>query len=237
MPHFRHRSTLPLIIISLFLVIGALLFAYRTLPKRTTLPTGSNLSVIGVKLDQYRASVDWHKLQAAGVSFVYLRATQGKSYFDDDYERYRSQIQGTNLAFGSVLYFSDESSVRAQYKYFNKKTANNTGSLPILLEAAPGSDSNKLAFWNHMGQLAKLFLKDGKSVMVQGDIKYKKYFPAATKFMSTASQAPDKLQYSFWRYTNKGHIKNVKAMEYDVEMYAYNGTMGQYKQLYGDLTQ
>ena len=139
MPHFRHRSTLPLIIISLFLVIGALLFAYRTLPKRTTLPTGSNLSVIGVKLDQYRASVDLHKLQAAGVSFVYLRATQGKSYFDDDYERYRSQIQGTNLAFGSVLYFSDESSVRAQYKYFNKKTANNTGSLPILLEAAPGS--------------------------------------------------------------------------------------------------
>lgn len=53
MPHFRHRSTLPLIIVSLFFVIGALLFAYRTLPKRTTLPTGSNLSVIGVKLDQY----------------------------------------------------------------------------------------------------------------------------------------------------------------------------------------
>ena len=90
-------------------------FAYRSLPKRTTLPTGSNLSVVGVKLDQYRDSVDLHKLQAAGISFVYLRATQGKSYFDDEYDRYRSQIQGTNLAFGSVLYFSDESTVKAQY--------------------------------------------------------------------------------------------------------------------------
>lgn len=116
MPHFRHRSTLPLIIISLICVICALFFAYRSLPKRTTLPTGSNLSVVGVKLDQYRDSVDLHKLQAAGISFVYLRATQGKSYFDDEYDRYRSQIQGTNLAFGSVLYFSDESTVKAQYR-------------------------------------------------------------------------------------------------------------------------
>ena len=156
-PHFRHRSTLPLIIISLICVICALFFAYRSLPKRTTLPTGSNLSVVGVKLDQYRDSVDLHKLQAAGISFVYLRATQGKSYFDDEYDRYRSQIQGTNLAFGSVLYFSDESTVKAQYRYFNKKTNSNTGSLPILLEAAPGSNSNKLSFWKHMGQLATLF--------------------------------------------------------------------------------
>nr|WP_208282126.1 GH25 family lysozyme [Lactobacillus jensenii] len=236
-PHFRHRSTLPLIIISLICVICALFFAYRSLPKRTTLPTGSNLSVVGVKLDQYRDSVDLHKLQAAGISFVYLRATQGKSYFDDEYDRYRSQIQGTNLAFGSVLYFSDESTVKAQYRYFNKKTNSNTGSLPILLEAAPGSNSNKLSFWKHMGQLATLFLKDGKSVMVQGSIKYKKYFPISTKFMSTDNRAPNKLQYAFWRYTNKGHVKNVEAMEYDVEMYACNGTMGQYKQLYGDLTQ
>lgn len=86
------------------------------------------------------------------------------------------------------------------------------------------------------GAISHFILKDGKSVMVQGSIKYKNtsQFPLnlCLQIIST-----NKLQYAFWRYTNKGHVKNVEAMEYDVEMYAYNGTMGQYKQLYGDLTQ
>ncbi|MFR4790068.1 MAG: lysozyme, partial [Lactobacillus acidophilus] len=51
------------------------------------------------------------------------------------------------------------------------------------------------------------------------------------------AKTPNKLKYSFWRYTTNGRVKNLAGLEKGVTMYSYNGTVGQYKQKYGQLTQ
>lgn len=118
MKRFQHKYTLPAILTLLILVIAFLLIGFFNFKRQTTLPPDANSSAIGIELNQDIDYVDLHKLQSNGVSFIYLKATQGRSYFDENYLSYRDQILGTNLAFGSEISYSNESTPMQHYRYF-----------------------------------------------------------------------------------------------------------------------
>ena len=85
MKRYHHKYTLPAILTLLILAIAFLLIGFFNLKKQTTLPPSSNSSAIGIQLNQDVDYVDLRKLQSNGISFVYLKATQGRSYFDENY--------------------------------------------------------------------------------------------------------------------------------------------------------
>lgn len=235
MKRFQHKYTLPAILTLLVLAIAFLLIGFFNFRRQTTLPADANSSAIGIELNQDVDYVDLHKLQANGVSFVYLKATQGRSYFDENYLSYRDQILGTKLAFGSEIYYSNESTPLEHYRYFSQQVGSNTGSLPILI--VPAVTSRSARYLRSMGRFATLLQASGKCVMVKVDHKYQHYFNPQTMFMSSGNKAPNTLRYSFWCYTTNGRVKNVNGLDRGVTMYAYNGTVSQYKQKYGQLTQ
>ena len=235
MKRFHHKFTLPAILILLIVAIGLLIVGITNMHKQTTLPPNGNSSAIGVELNQNYGYVDLHELQSNGISFVYLRSTQGRSYFDDDYLLYRDQVLGTKLAFGTVIAYSNESTPTQHYQYFLKKVGTDTGSLPIWIE--PAIDNYDIAYIKQMAQFTSMLLRLNKRVIVDVAVKYKKYFPYDVQFITGGRKAPDKMQYAFWRYTNNGRVKSVKNLEDGVVMLTYNGTVTQYKEKYGQLTQ
>ena len=235
MKRFHHKFTLPAILILLVVAIALLLAGIANMRNQTTLPPNGNASAIGVELNQDYGYVDLHELQANGISFVYLRSTQGRSYFDDDYLIYRDQVLGTKLAFGTVIAYSNESTPMQHYQYFLKKVGTDTGSLPIWIK--PAIDNYDIAYIKQMAQFTGMLLRLNKRVIVDVAVKYKKYFPHDVQFITGSRKAPDKMQYSFWRYTNNGRVKSVKNLEDGVVMLTYNGTVTQYKEKYGQLTQ
>lgn len=207
---------------------------YYNFQRQTTLPQGSSPSAIGVELNQSLDYVDLHKLEDNGVSFVYLKATQGRSYFDDDFLSYRDQILGTRLAYGCIVTYSGESSALEHYRYFNREVGQKTGTLPILIEPASSKLTKK--YLRSMSKFVQLLKSENKQVMVEVNYHYAKFFPASTLFLSTGKTAPDNLKYSFWKYTTNGHVKDVDGLK-NVTMFTYNGTAQQYKGKYGELTQ
>lgn len=235
MKRFHHKFTLPAILILLIVAIVLLLTGIANMRNQTTLPPNGNASAIGVELNQDYGYIDLQELQANGISFVYLRSTQGRSYFDDDYLLYRDQVLGTKLAFGTVIAYSNESTPMQHYQYFLKKVGTDTGSLPIWIE--PAIDNYDIAYIKQMAQFTSMLLRLNKRVIVDVAVKYKKYFPYDVQFITGGRKAPDKMQYAFWRYTNNGRVKSVKNLEDGVVMLTYNGTVTQYKEKYGQLTQ
>lgn len=233
--HYRHKITFPLLISLLIIVIIGIIFALINKQKQTTLPHTDNLSVIGVELDQTKDYVDLHQLESHDVSFVYLRSTQGKSYFDDNYNLYRDQLQGTNLAFGTIVAFSSESSVAAQWQYYQAKVGSDSGSLPVLV--VPASNVTNEHYWRNMARFANLILTSGKNVMVEAGNNDRHWFSNDTKFLATADQRVSKNRYAFIRYTQNGRVNGVNQLGNGVTMFAYNGSVAQYKQRYGQLTQ
>ncbi|TSO26654.1 GH25 family lysozyme [Lactobacillus sp. LL6] len=235
MKKFQHKYTLPAILTLLVLAISGILIGFFNFQRQTTLPPDSNPSAIGVELNQSLGYVDLHKLQDNGVSFVYLKATQGRSYFDDDFLSYRDQILGTKLAYGCIINYSNESTANQHYRYFNNKVGKNTGTLPVLLE--PTSSKMTQKYLHSMSKFVKLLQLEGKQVMVEVAHKYYKIFPTKTLFMATSDKSPNKLKYSFWKYTSDGRVKDVDGLENGATMFTYNGTVQQYRQRYGQLTQ
>lgn len=235
MGKFKHKLTLPAIIFSLLLVIFLLYFGLTNFHRQTSLPPDSNQAAIGVELNQDLDNIDLHRLQAVGISFVYFRSTQGRSYFDDNYLIYRDQVQGTQLAYGSAIFVSNQSTASQQYRYFRRKVGLKTGSLPILLQ--PAVNSRSLRFIRIMARLTRLLRDQHKRVMVEISNQYRQYFPLGTLFMADGGQQPNKMQYAFWCYNSNGRVKNVPGLEKNVRMFAYNGTVAQYKNKYGQLTQ
>lgn len=235
MKRFHHKYTLPAILILLITALCLLVTGINNMRNQTTLPPNANTNAIGVVLNQDYGYIDLHELQGHSISFVYLKSTQGRSYFDDDYLSYRDQILGTKLAFGTIISYSNESTPQQHYRYFMKKVGLNTGSLPIWIK--PAVDNRDLRYIKQIAQFTQLLQQQGKRVMVDLDVKYQKYFPANVQFITGGNKAPNKLQYSFWHYTNNGRVKSVKGLESGVTMLAYNGSISQYKQKYGQLIQ
>lgn len=235
MKRFHHRYTLPLILLLLVLAIMALSLGLINFKRDTTLPSNTNAATIGIELNQNYSIVDLHQLEDHGISFVYFRSTQGKTYFDNDFLTYRDQVLGTNLAYGVAQYYSDESTAEEQYQYFVKKVGMQTGSLPILIK--PAVSQRSLKYLQSMAHFVSLLQSQGKLAMVAVNNQYRQYFPKGTLFMATGKKVPNQLQYSFWRYTTDGRVKNVSGLEKGVTMYSYNGTVSQYKHKYGQLTQ
>lgn len=208
---------------------------YCNFQRQTTLPQGSSPSAVGVELNQSLDHVDLHKLEDNGVSFVYLRATQGRSYFDDDFLSYRDQILGTKLAYGCIVTYSNESSAIEHYRYFNREVGQKTGTLPILIEPASSNLTKK--YLRSMSKFVQLLKSENKQVMVEANHRYAKFFPVNTLFLATGKSDPNNLKYSFWKYTTDGHVKDVDGLKDNVTMFTYNGTAQQYKGKYGELTQ
>ena len=235
MKRFHHKVTLPAILVLLILAVAFWVIGFINFRKQTTQPANSNPSAIGVELDQDVDYVDLHKLQTNGISFVYLRSTQGRSYFDENYLSYRDQILGTQLAFGTEMYYSNESTALQQYNFFMKKVEHNTGSLPIMV--IPAVENRDKKFLQSMAHFTKMLENNGKKVLIAVDEKYHNFFPKGTQFVAESKKRPSKIKYSFWRYTTNGRVNDVDGLEKGVTMYAYNGTVAQYKQKYGQLTQ
>ena len=94
----------------------------------------AGFNVRGVAVSQNDGYLDFAALQNDGLKFVYLHATQGASYSDDDLATNFQRILGTSLGVGVVHVLSCSTSADAQAAYFEKTVGSNIGNLPIAIQ-------------------------------------------------------------------------------------------------------
>lgn len=190
------------------------LFSFYQQSKKTSL-SASKYSALGIELRQDLGHIDLNEVENAGIKFVYLRSTQGRSYLDDDFAFYQSRVLGTKLLYGIELYYSDESAVSEQLAFFKKQVGNLTGQLPILVvPTSPISKSNQAQIKALMQGLASSY---HKSVLVKCTGKEQAFFKPQVALMVQPTQGA----CAFWQYTTKGHVLDVPGLESQVTMYAY----------------
>lgn len=229
MAKFHHRWTLPALLAALAAALIALALGFNHYRQATTLPHGADLSQIGVELTQDQDFVDLQALKSRGIDFVYLKSTQGRTYFDENYDFYKSQLQGSDLPFGTIILVSSQSTPRAQLSYFLKKTGTDHGSLPLLLEPAPSQSQTQAEV--SLRKVAALLVQHGQKIMVL--TADSSGYPQGTLFMATGGTAPQRRRYAFWRYTTNGRVHNVNQLQQGVTMFAYLGSNSAFLNSFG----
>ena len=133
---FKRRRRRYGLIVGVILVLGLLAGGGFWLTHRTTRPSAQKYPVMGVRLDQSDGFQDFASLHSHGVDFAYLKATEGASYFDDDFVSNYHRASGSNVALGVYHFFSFASSPEAQADYFIKQVADRSGQLPIAVQVS-----------------------------------------------------------------------------------------------------
>ncbi|WP_165815185.1 GH25 family lysozyme [Levilactobacillus bambusae] len=91
--------------------------------------------VQGVAIDQDAGYVDFQKLAAKKVQFVYIHATSGSTYVDDDFSDNLARSEGANdVAIGVYHVYSFSTSAAKQSQNFIKTVGSDSGSLPIVIQ-------------------------------------------------------------------------------------------------------
>ncbi|USS88529.1 hypothetical protein M3M39_03385 [Fructilactobacillus hinvesii] len=101
-----------------------------------------NYPVRGVLIDQTDEYADFNQLQTNGMRYVYIRATQGATLTDDDFNDNYTRSIGSGLKVGVYHQYSFSSSIKEQEQNLKHTLGNNIGDLPIMINVSYYNDYN-----------------------------------------------------------------------------------------------
>ncbi|WP_179412652.1 KGGVGR-motif variant AAA ATPase [Mucilaginibacter sp. E4BP6] len=89
---------------------------------------------IGIDLSRKNLVNDWGRVRSAGISFVFLKATDGVDYVDATFNANWLAAKDNRMIRGAYLYYSTHSSAGAQAEAFIANVRLDSGDLPPVLD-------------------------------------------------------------------------------------------------------
>lgn len=126
-------------LVSLFIMLAIVLIGYSSYliyqqNQNQQTRILNDYPVHGVTINQNNGTIDFQQLQDQKISYIYLNATSGATYFDDSFNGNYNRAQGSNLVVGAIHTYSFSSSAQKQFDFFHKKVDSNNGTLPICID-------------------------------------------------------------------------------------------------------
>jgi len=197
-----------------------------------------NYAVHGTDVSKYQTSVDWHQAKAAGISFVFIKATEGGDRLDDKFHQHWREAKAAGIPHGAYHFYYFCRPAREQAQWFIRNVPKEAGTLPHVLDME----------WNHTSPTCKLrppaetvraemriFLDMleshyGKRPIVYTTIDFfdrneLASFKGNEWWLRSVAAHPDDLYgkhpFRFWQYTGTGEVPGIEG---DADINVFNGT-------------
>lgn len=104
------------------------------------------MSIRGIDVSDYQPNVDWKAVVDAGITFAFIKATEGQTFVAELFDSYWKQSKANGLQRGAYHFFRPTSDPKAQADHFLKTVKLEAGDLsPVLdIETTDGLDSQTL---------------------------------------------------------------------------------------------
>jgi len=200
-------------------------------------PSAKEYPIRGVDVSSYQGEVDWDTLSEQNISFAYIKATEGSSYKDDRFDYNWKNASECSLRIGAYHFFSFDSSGEAQAKHFiNTVTAVDDMLPPVIDVEYYGnfhteedivvSDIVK-ELRNMVDTLTEAYgmkpiiyvSEETYKTIVQGNFDDCKLW-----YRSVYSSIPQNVDWTFWQYSNRHHLKGYNGSERFIDMNVFNGS-------------
>jgi len=200
-------------------------------------------AVHGTDVSKYQTSVDWHKAKASGVSFAFIKATEGGDRVDDYFhENWRkAKAAGVPRAGYHFYYFCRPAAEQA--RWFIDNVPKEKGALPPVLDMEwnPQSPSCKLrpdpaTVRSEMRIFLAIVEKHyGKKPIIYTSVDFfddnsLSGFRGYPYWLRSVADHPNDRYsdhpFTFWQYTGTGVIPGIKG---DADINVFNGDMRAWK--------
>lgn len=202
--------------------LRALQHAHMGLPSHVAAQIGTAVDDVkrGVDLSHYQGLVNFQQVAAAGLDFVYLKATQGTDYTDPTYAQHASAVAKTALLHGAYHYFQPDQDPVAQARHFVQQVRMSRHSMPPMLDvetvgqASADTIRKGVLIWlQHVHQA----LNCRPILYSYGDFWQQNLGPALNAYpfwladYSKSLQVPTGLQnLRLWQYSATGRVPGIE---------------------------
>ena len=97
-------------------------------------PSSVNHPVRGVDLSRFQTSVDWEAARAAGVTFAFIKATEGGDGLDPMFETHWTAAGNAGIRRGAYLFYYHCRAPEDQARWFFRHVPRTPGALPPVLD-------------------------------------------------------------------------------------------------------
>lgn len=241
----RHKLFFTIIIIVSVLYIFAVLWYNGIIWLNT--PSKSRYPVRGVDVSSYQGVIDWNKLEKQGVSFAFIKATEGSGYTDEYFNRNYKNSESTGIRVGAYHFFSFDSPGKTQAENFIRVVDRRKGMLPPVIDVEyyngngfdpPDADKARENL-NDLITLLKEYY-NMNPIIYATNVTYNRYIKGHfenndiwIRSIFSEAELPDGRKWTFWQYCNRGRLDGYNGIEKFIDLNVFNGSAEEFKNYIG----
>ena len=207
-----------------------LIVAWFFATQRIATIIANNYAIQGVDVSHYQGDIDWKVLEEQGISFAYIKATEGSSHVDANLGKNYEGIKDTGVEYGFYHFLSLDSPVETQFENFKAAVDGyHMGLIPAIdIEWYGNKRKNppgKEVVLNTLSQMVDLIEKEygQKPVVYTTQSYYSKYFRGEDLdfplWIRNVYFSPFQ-DWTIWQYTDRavmdGYHGDEKYIDRDV---------------------
>lgn len=239
------RKSIVRIIILLFIIIAVFLsgrelywFATESQPDEN-----NRYPVRGVDVSAYQKDIDWKGLESEGISFAFIKATEGSSHVDENFERNWDEAHSTDMKVGAYHFMSYDTEGETQAEHFIEHVDRRWGMLPPVVDVEfYGEYTENHPSAERMYSILDVILEKfeeryGRTPIIYTNTYiYDNYisgryddYPIWISDHSIPETLSDGRDWTFCQYTFRATSENVAGGEKYVDMNVFNGTRWEFR--------
>lgn len=228
-------------ILLLLLLIGALVgvLFYRGV-LWFNMPSEARYPVRGVDVSHYQETVDWQVLAKQGLTFAYVKATEGSGTADECFAANWQGARAAGLYTGAYHFFSFESAGETQAENFISNVPKEADALPPVIDLEyyrttdlPDKETVQTHLRTLIDRLADYYGK--QPVIYTTNACWRDYlsdigrdYTLWMRSILTVPQGETAPLWSLWQYNPRGRLEGYSGGETMIDLNVYRGTLRQF---------
>lgn len=198
--------------------------------------------VKGVDVSNWQGDIDWDVLAGQGISFAFIKATEGSSFVDARFSLNWERAQDTDLRIGAYHFFSYDSPGATQAENFIRTVPACEGMLPPVIDLEFYGDKAKnpppqdVVRGELDDMIAALQAHYGVPPIIYATGKaYDLYLTGAYEdcdiWLRSAwlpPRTPDSRPWVFWQFTDRARLDGYNGTEAFIDMNVFCGTEAEF---------
>lgn len=199
------------------------------------IPNVGTYQVRGIDISHYQGAIDWSKVKAGGLSFVYIKATEGADGVDDHFAANWRGAADAGLSRGAYHFYNFCKTGAEQAANFVAQVPADADALPATIDLEESGDCgtmpDKAAFRKDLADfVAKVKAAYGHTPILYVNYSiYDKYFSGDNGsyrlwIADTGHESPslpDSASWMMWQYGWHGAVDGIAG---EVDLDVFNGT-------------
>lgn len=197
-----------------------------------------NFEVHGIDVSHFQGTVDWPLVKDQGVSFAFVKATEGLFHCDTLFYKNWKSIKQANLLRGAYHFFIPDVDAAQQAQNFLINVTLQNGDLPPVLDMEitdhtdPDAVVESIREWLDIVSTAfntkPIIYTNLKSYFRFIAGRFDEYPVWIARYKDKIPDLGNSKEWSFWQYNEKGKLNGI---EDEVDLNAFNGSFQELQEM------